>query len=146
VDDVKAHLRNHTQLGRDGLLFWRTQDGQPVKSADWLRFFKRACRKVESQMVMDADIHRQQTGEPESDESQRIRELLVGNGGYIFHGTRVTGLTWAYRLSSGNLRAVQAIAGHTSPKMALRYQRAEMDYLAAVADNVSKMIESGTKR
>ena len=25
--------------------------------------------------------------------------------------------------------------------MALRYQRAEMDYLAAVADNVSKMIE-----
>jgi len=145
VDDVKAHLRNHTQLGRDGLLFWRTQDGQPVKSADWLRFFKRACRKVESQMVIDADIHRQQTGEPEGDESQRIRELLVGNGGYIFHGTRVTGLTWAYRLSSGNLRAVQAIAGHTSPKMALRYQRAEIDYLAAVADNISKMIESSAR-
>jgi len=37
---------------------------------------------------------------------------------------------------------VQAIAGHTSPKMALRYQRAEMDYLAAVANNVSEMIES----
>jgi integrase len=146
VDDVKAHLRNHTQLGRDGLLFWRTKDGEPVRSADWLRFFKRACRNVARQMVIDAEIHRQQTGEPESDESQRIRELLVGNGGYIFHGTRVTGLTWAYRLSSGNLRAVQAIAGHTSPKMALRYQRAEMDYLAAVADNVSKMIESGTRR
>jgi integrase len=118
VDDVKAHLRNHTQLGRDGLLFWRTKDGEPVRSADWLRFFKRACRNVARQMVIDAEIHRQQTGEPESDESQRIRELLVGNGGYIFHGTRVTGLTWAYRLSSGNLRAVQAIAGHTSPKMA----------------------------
>jgi hypothetical protein len=29
--------------------------------------------------------------------------------------------------------------------MALRYQRAEMDYLAAVADNVSKTIESGTR-
>ena len=86
-----------------------------------------------------------QTGEPETNESQRIRELLTGNGGYIFHGTRVTGLTWAYRLSGGNLRAVQAIAGHTSPKMALRYQRAEMDYLAAVADNVSKMIENGTR-
>ena len=49
-------------------------------------------------------------------------------------------------ISSGNLRAVKAIAGHTSPKMALGYQRAEMDYLAAVADNVSKMIESGTRR
>lgn len=51
-----------------------------------------------------------QTGESEPDESQRIRELLTGNG-YIFHGTRVTGLTWAYRLSGGNLRAVQVTAG-----------------------------------
>jgi integrase len=145
VDDVRAHLRNHAQLGRNGLLFWRTQDGEPVKSSDWLKAFKKACLSVAQQMELEAECHRRQTGEPESDESQRIRDLLVGNGGYIFHGTRVTGLTWAYRLSSGNLRAVQAIAGHTSPKMALRYQRAEIDYLAAVADNVSKMIESGKK-
>jgi hypothetical protein len=40
---------------------------------------------------------------------------------------------------------VQAIAPHTAPKMALRYQRAEMDYLAAGADNVSDMIDSGTR-
>ena len=142
VGDVKAHLRDHTQLGRSGLLFWRAKDGGPVKSADWLRAFKKACWKVAGQMESDAELRREQTGEPESDESQRIRELLTGQGGYIFHGTRVTGLTWAYRLSGGNLRAVQAIAGHTSPKMALRYQRAEMDYLAAVAHNVSAMIES----
>jgi integrase len=145
VDDVRAHLRNHAQLGRNGLLFWRTQDGEPVKSADWLKAFKRACQSVASQTELEAEMHRLQTGEPESDESQRIRDLLVGNGGYIFHGTRVTGLTWAYRLSSGNLRAVQAIAGHTSPKMALRYQRAEIDYLAAVADNISKMIEASSR-
>jgi integrase len=145
VDDVRAHLRNHAQLGRNGLLFWRTQDGEPVKSADWLKAFKRACQSVATHMELGAECHRRQTGEPESDESQRIRDLLVGNGGYIFHGTRVTGLTWAYRLSSGNLRAVQAIAGHTSPKMALRYQRAEIDYLAAVADNVSRMIVGVTK-
>lgn len=145
VDDVRAHLRDHTQLGRSGLLFWRTQDGGPVKSADWLRAFKRACGKLADQMQADAELHRAQTGEPESDESQRIRELLTGNGGYIFHGTRVTGLTWTYRLSGGNLRAVQAIAGHTSPKMALRYQRAEMDYLAAIAGNVSEMIERNGK-
>jgi integrase len=134
LDDVKAHLRQHTQLGRTGLLFWRTQDGNPVKSVDWLRAFKKACRDAADHM------------DSETDEAQHIRELLTGNGGYIFHGTRVTGLTWTYRLSGGNLRAVQAIAGHTSPKMALRYQRAEIDYLAAVADNVSKMIESGTRR
>jgi integrase len=142
VGEVKAHLRDHTQLGRSGLLFWRAKDGGPVKSADWLRAFKKACWKVATQMETEAELHRAQTGESESDESQRNRELLTGQGGYIFHGTRVTGLTWAYRLSGGNLRAVQAIAGHTSPKMALRYQRAEMDYLAAVANNVSEMIES----
>jgi len=34
----------------------------------------------------------------ESDEPQRIRDLLTSNGGYIFHGTRVTGLS---RLSGG---------------------------------------------
>ncbi len=141
VGDVRAHLRTHTQLGRTGLLFWRTQDGDPVKSADWLRAFKRACRKVADRMEEDAELRRAQSGENETDESQRVRELLTGNGGYIFHGTRVTGLTWTYRLSGGNLRAVQAIAGHTSPKMALRYQRAEMDYLAAIASNVSDMIE-----
>lgn len=113
-----------------------------MKSADWLRAFKKACWSVAAQMETEAELNRALTGEPESDESQRIRELLTGQGGYIFHGTRVTGLTWAYRLSGGNLRAVQAIAGHTSPKMALRYQRAEMEYLTAVADNVSTMIES----
>lgn len=145
VDDVKAHLRDHTQLGRTGLLFWRARDGEPVRSADWLKAFKKACCKVATQMEADAELHRAQTGEPESDESQRIRELLTSNGGYVFHGTRVTGLTWTYRLSGGNLRAVQAIAGHTSPKMALRYQRAEMDYLAAIAGNVSDMIERSTK-
>jgi len=142
VGDVKAHLRDHTQLGRTGLLFWRAKDGGPVKSADWLRAFKKACLQVAHQMEVAAEVRQSETGEPQSEESQRIRELLTGQGGYVFHGTRVTGLTWAYRLSGGNLRAVQAIAGHTSPKMALRYQRAEMDYLAAVADNISSMIDT----
>ena len=88
VEDVRAHLRDHTQLGRTGLLFWRARDGGPVKSADWLRAFKKACRKVADKLEADAELHRAQTGEPESDESQRIRALLTGNGGYIFHGTR----------------------------------------------------------
>jgi phosphate-selective porin len=146
VGDVRIHLREHTQLGRAGLLFWRIRDGGPVKSADWLRAFKNACKTVANNLEEDAVRRLEQSGEQESEESQRIRELLTGQGGYVFHGTRVTGLTWAYRLSGGNLRAVQAIAGHTSPKMALRYQRAEMDYLAAVAGNVSSMIEASTRK
>lgn len=146
VDDVKDHLRNHTQLGRTGLLFWRASDGLPVRSAAWLKEFKRACHKVADQLEAAADTHTAQTGEPESDESQRIRELLTDHGGYMFHGTRVTGLTWAYRLSGGNLRAVQAIGGHTSPKTALRYQRAELEFLVGIADNVSAMIQNGKAR
>lgn len=117
-----------------------------MRSADWLRAFKKACVNVADGLEADAAVHLAQTGEPEGDASQRIRELLTGRGGYVFHGTRVTGLTWAYRLSGGNLRAVQAIAGHTSPKMALRYQRAEMDYLSTVAGNVSAMIEANTRK
>ena len=53
--------------------------------------------------------------------------------------------TWSYRLSGGNLKAVQAIGGHTSSKTALRYQRADVDYLAAIAENVSAMIEGNAK-
>ena len=108
-----------------------------MKSSDWLRAFKKACTNVANRLEADAAAHLAQTGEPESDASQRIRELLTGRGGYVFHGTRVTGLTWAYRLSGGNLRAVQAIAGHTSPKMALRYQRAEQARDAALAAAMS---------
>ena len=40
------------------------------------------------------------------------------------------------------LKAVQPIGGHTSSKTALRYQRADVDYLAAIAENVSALIES----
>lgn len=145
VDAVKVHLRDHTQIGRTGLLFWRA-DGGPIRSAAWLKTFKKACVQVAADLEAEAARHNAATGEQESDESQRVRELLTDQGGYIFHGTRVTGLTWTYRLSGGNLKAVQAIGGHTSSKTALRYQRADIDYLAAIAANVSNMIEASAQR
>lgn len=145
VDDIKAHLREHTQLGRAGLLFWRT-DGTPVRSDKWLRTFKRACFKVAAALEAEAARVMAETAEPESEESERIRELLTGHGGYIFHGTRATGLTWAYRASGGNLKAVQVLGGLTSAKTLMRYQRAEMDYLATIAGNVSAMIERANKK
>jgi hypothetical protein len=46
VGDSKARLRDHTQLGQTGLLFWRVKDGGPVKSSSWLRAFKKACQKL----------------------------------------------------------------------------------------------------
>lgn len=146
VPAVRQHLRTYTQLGTTGLLFWRRRSGGAVPSSDWLKAFKAACREVAVAMEESAAAVTQQTGEPESDESQRVRHLLTANGGYVFHGTRITGLTWAYRLSGGNLRAVQDMGGHTSSKTALRYQRADIGYLAAIADNVSKAIEEAAAR
>lgn len=141
LDAVRDHLRDHTQIGRNGLLFWRTTDGRPIRSAAWLKTFKKACQQVAADLEAEAAA-----GQPETEETQRLRELLTDHGGYIFHGTRVTGLTWTYRLSGGNLKAVQAIGGHTSSsKTALRYQRADIDYLAAIAANVSDLIEHTTK-
>lgn len=146
IDAVKAHLRDHTQVGRSGLLFWREGDGMPIRSAAWLKMFKKACNQVAADLEAEAAEQVATSGQPESEGSQDIRELLTHQGGYIFHGTRVTGLTWTYRLSGGNLKAVQAVGGHTSPKTALRYQRAEVDYLAAIAENMSTMIEGSVER
>lgn len=116
VDDVQQHLRAHAQLRGEGLLFWRQSDGGPVRSSEWLKAFKKACTHVANRLEAQAQQVAAETGHPESEDSQRIRRLLTGKGGYVFHGTRVTGLTWAYRLSGGNLRAVQAMGGHTSPR------------------------------
>jgi hypothetical protein len=74
----------------------------------------------------------------------RVREPLTGQGGYVFHGTRETGLAWAYRRSGGDLRAVQAMPGHTSPKKC-GTSEAEMDYLTAIADGMSEKIKNSKK-
>jgi len=42
-----------------------------------------------------------------------VKRLLTENGGYVFYGTRVTGLTAIYRHSGGNLKAVMAVGDRT---------------------------------
>lgn len=121
--DVREHLLTHTQLDPKGLLFW-TEDGKPVRSAAWLKMFKNACRKV----VDDSG-------------DEKVKRLLTQNDGYVFHGTRVTGLTTIYRHSGGNLRVVMAVGGHASSKTALRYQRAELDYQRTLMEIQSQEIE-----
>jgi integrase len=125
LPDFREHLRDHVMWGKDTLLFPRS-DGGPVRSAAWLKMFKKACQQVAAQ---ETDEH--------------IKALLTDHGGYIFHGARATGLTMAYRASGGNLKAVERLAGHTSAKTAMRYQRAELGYLVDVAENISEMIEQG---
>lgn len=121
--EVRAHLLIWTQLGPQGLLFW-TDDGKPVRSAAWLKMFKKACQRV-----------------AEATDDEKVKRLPTENGGYVFHGTRVTGLTAIYRHSGGNLKAVMAVGGHTSSKTALRYQRAELDYQRVLMEIQSQGIE-----
>ena len=123
LPDVRRHLLLHTQLGPKGLLFW-TDDGLPVRSPAWLKVFKKACQRV-----------------ADATDDEKVKRLLTEDGGYVFHGTRVTGLTAIYRHSGGNLKAVMAVGGHTSSKTALRYQRAELDYQRALMEIQSQEIE-----
>ena len=77
----------------------------------------------------------------DSTDDEKIKRLLTDDGGYIFHGTRITGLMAIYRHSGGNLRAVMAVGGHTSATTALRYQRAELDYQRTLMEIQSQEIE-----
>jgi len=60
----------------------------------------------------------------------------VLNRGYILHGTRVTGLRLTYRLSGGNLRAVQLLLGHTKIESTVRYLGIEVDDALSIAEQV----------
>jgi len=127
--DIRQHLRDHAQLGPRGLLFWSTDDGGLIRSAAWLKTFKRACRQV-----------------AETTDDETIRRALLDHGGYVFHGLRATGLSQEYRASEGNMKVVQALGGHTNPKTAMRYQRAESALLAEIADRRSDALREARQR
>jgi len=40
----------------------------------------------------------------DASDDEKIKRLLTDNGGYVFYGTRVTGLTAIYRHSGGNFK------------------------------------------
>ncbi|MDR0284145.1 MAG: hypothetical protein LBI33_04545 [Propionibacteriaceae bacterium] len=75
-------------------------------------------------------------------DDEATKRLLTEDGGYVFHGTRVTGLTGICRLSGGNPKAVMTVGRHTSARTALRYQRAELDYQRAIMEAESAEIEA----
>ena len=55
LDDVRAHLREHTQLGPKGLLFWG-QDGTNVDDRLWRKVWLRACRDAGAEGVRFHDL------------------------------------------------------------------------------------------
>lgn len=55
LDDVRSHLRDHTQLGPHGLLFWG-QDGTNVDDRLWRKTWLRACRDAGAEGVRFHDL------------------------------------------------------------------------------------------
>lgn len=55
LDDVRSHLRDHTQLGPNGLLFWG-QDGSNVDDRLWRKVWLRACRDAGAEGVRFHDL------------------------------------------------------------------------------------------
>lgn len=111
LDEVRHHLREHTQLGPDGLLFWDETSGRQVSYPRWRSAFVKACE-------------------------------AAGVEGHTFHGLRHVGLTYA-ATSGATIRELQAMAGHTTAVMAMRYQAVAADHMAEVVAGLGQLIESG---
>jgi integrase len=111
IDEVKTHLRDHAQLGADGLLFWGA-DGRNADDRDWRREWLRACS-------------------------------VAGVEGIRFHDLRHVGLTYT-AVAGATLRELQAIAGHTTPAMAMRYQEIAADHMAEVVKGLDAIISAAT--
>jgi integrase len=63
----------------------------------------------------------------------------AGCEGYTFHDLRHIGLTYA-ATAGATIKELQAMAGHTTPTMAMRYQEVSTQHMAAVVDKLSGMI------
>ena len=111
IDEVRAHLRDHAQLGADGLLFWGS-NGRNADDRDWRREWLRACS-------------------------------AAGIEGIRFHDLRHVGLTYT-AVAGATLRELQAIAGHTTPAMAMRYQEIAADHMTEVVKGLDAIISAAT--
>lgn len=113
IETVRMHLRDHAQLGPNGLLFWR-QDGGHVTDTEWRAAWLRACKSV-------------------------------GIEGIRFHDLRHVGLTYT-ALAGATIRELQAVAGHTTPGMALRYQEVAADHMTEVVKGLDAIIVGASDR
>lgn len=107
LDDVRAHLRDNTQIGPNGLLFWDAQ-GNNVDDRTWRKAWLRAC-------------------------------ATAGVTDVRFHDLRHVGLTYT-AVAGATLRELQAIAGHTTAAMAMRYQEIADDHLQEVVRGLDAII------
>lgn len=134
VPDLRAHLLEHTMPGRDGLLFpggvTRDAEGKVIEVHHLTSgtFAGRA-----SVLNKDGTIKRNGHGWYEA-------RRLAGREDLHFHDLRHTGLTNA-AVAGATLAELMALAGHSTPGAAMRYQHAAHDRMQDLAARLSKMAE-----
>lgn len=124
VDDLKAHLKAHTLPGREGLLFPGAGESHLTSST----FYGR-----ESTLNKDKSIKRKGHGWYEA-------RRLAGRADLHFHDLRHTGLTNA-AVAGATIAELMALAGHSTPGAAMRYQHAAADRMQDLAARLSKLAE-----
>lgn len=124
LPDLRAHLLEHTAAGRDGLLF-PGRDGHMSSSA----FYGKP-----SVLDRDGEVTRKGHGWYEA-------RRAAGRDDLHFHDLRHTGLTNA-AVAGATLAELMAMAGHSTPGAAMRYQHAANDRMQDLAAKLSKMAEA----
>lgn len=125
--DVRAHLRDYAESGREGLLF----PGQPGKHLTASAFYGR-----EALLNKDKTVRRKGHGWYEA-------RRLAGRSDLRFHDLRHTGLTNA-AVAGATIAELMALAGHSTPGAAMRYQHAAADRMQELAARLSKIAVSQT--
>lgn len=127
--DLAEHLLKHCAPGRDGLLF---PGGSPETHMASSTFYGR-----ESTFYTDGprkgEIKRKGHGYYEA-------RRIAGRPDLHFHDLRHTGLTNA-AVAGATLAELMALAGHTTPGAAMRYQHAAQDRMQDLAAKLSAMAQ-----
>lgn len=106
---LKKHLNSHTQIGDKGLLFYQIGNGTPMSDTHLGKIFRKACVTA----GVDGACSR------------------AGVKNFTFHDLRAYALTKA-GISGATIRELQDIAGHTTPTVAMRYQRIDKTHMEDV--------------
>ncbi|MDR0285553.1 MAG: site-specific integrase [Propionibacteriaceae bacterium] len=132
IPAVEAHLRDWVGPLPESLVI-STEDDETVHDGRWNRAFRSAAIRAlapqsEWDKVMTA--HQGKKG--------RI-PLPDWEPGITFHDLRHVAMTNA-GIAGATIKELQAMAGHTTPNMAMRYQEVARSHLDEVMDRVSAMI------
>lgn len=124
IDDLRNHLDMHTQPGADGLLF-AAKTGNHLNAKP----FYGAATTFHTKGPKKGEVKRSGYGWHEA-------RRLAGRPTLHFHDLRHTGLTNA-AIAGATLAELMALAGHTTPTAAIRYQHAVADRMQDLAAKMS---------